>query len=380
MPTQHTTAQRSVPADPKAAYDELAAQKLLEYDPAQLAVLDRLQTLHATLCDKKKPRKGSVLKRLQTLTTSEAPATPQGVYIWGSVGRGKSMLMDLFYQTLPDIRKRRVHFHRFMQDLHTDFHQFRKAAGKKPSDPVEQLVEKLTTHMDVLCFDELQATDVTDATLITRLFERLMERGVVVVATSNRPPPELYTGGVQRERFERLTQLIQSHFDILKLDSPHDYRLRQVQGLSKTYTHPLGAEADLFIQDVMQHLAPAASPQPLKLTVLGRVLELQQYGERVCKASFAELCEKPLGAPDYLALASALEVLVLTDIPQLTPDRRNEAKRFVTLIDALYEHKTKLICTAAAAPEKLYTEGDGSFEFQRTASRLIEMQSKKFIV
>lgn len=378
MPTQPSSRPLLAATSPKAAYETLVQQQVIECDMAQKAVLETLENLHRWIVENKSASKARLLSKLQKFT--EDKVTPQGIYIWGQVGRGKSMLMDIFFNTLPEIKKRRVHFHRFMQELHADFHQFRKKSTQKKtaSDPIEQLVEKLTRDIDVLCFDELQATDVTDATLITRLFERLVARGVVVVCTSNRPPEELYTGGVQKERFDRLTQLLHAHFQVLSLESPYDYRLRQVQGLRQTYMHPLGAKAEAFIEDVLHHLAPAAKPTDLILSVHGRALKLHLFGERIGKASFKELCEKALGAADYLAIATALEILILTDIPALSTEKRNEAKRFVTLIDALYEHKTKLICTAAAAPENLYPKGDGSFEFARTVSRLIEMQSKAY--
>jgi cell division protein ZapE len=378
MATQQSSHASVHAASPKAAYAALVQKQLIELDAAQMEVLEHLEQLHARL-SAAPTSKTRLLKRLLSLTSDDAPA--KGIYIWGDVGRGKSMLMDLFFSTLPDIKKRRVHFHRFMQELHTYFHQFRsvKQTRKQTADPVELLVEKLTSDISVLCFDELQATDVTDATLITRLFEGLVARGVVVVATSNRPPAELYTGGVQRERFDRLTDLIHSNFTIMSLDSPHDYRMRQLRSMTQTYFAPLGVAANEFVNQAIHHLAPAASPSELCLEVQGRTLKLSIYGERVGKASFGELCVAALGAADYLAIAEALEVLILTDIPSLTPENRNEAKRFVTLIDALYEHKTKLICTAAATPDKLYTQGHGSFEFERTVSRLIEMQSSNYL-
>jgi cell division protein ZapE len=211
------------------------------------------------------------------------------------------------------------------------------------------------------------------------MFEGFFAAGMVVVSTSNHPPANLYTGGVQRERFKKFISLIEEKMDIISLTSPHDYRARQLRSLTRTWFTPLGRDADLFVEDALSRLAPGNGPNPLSLRVQGREIALTAYGGSVVLASFAQLCESALGPADYLTLAAAADTLILTGIPALTPEKRNEAKRFVTLVDALYEHKVKLVATASAAPEALYPEGDGSFEFKRTVSRLMEMQSVKYL-
>jgi cell division protein ZapE len=350
------------PRDPRGAYAALIAEGRISADAAQAQVVGALQALHESLGQKR-----GFLKR---------KSGPRGLYIWGNVGRGKSMLMDLFFANAPVLARKRIHFHRFMQDVHASIHQLRQQRG---NDPVVTMAQQLAQEVRLLCFDELQATDVADASLLFRLFEQLFAEGVIVVATSNHPPETLYTGGVQRERFQRFTELLCANMDVLTLSSPHDYRLQQIKSLHKVYHVPLNADAPRFIRQVLDTLAPSEHAVPKTLSVQGRDLTLQTYGDAIAQASFAQLCEAALGPADYLALAAAFETLILTDIPLLSPEKRNEAKRFVTLIDALYEQKTRLICTAAALPPALYPAGDGSFEFQRTASRLHEMQSRAWL-
>jgi len=287
------------------------------------------------------------------------------------------MLMDLFFAAASGT-KRRVHFHAFMQEVHKRIHGIRTRPGYE-GDPVAELAMQVADENKLLCFDELQATDPADASLLHRFFSGLFEHGVTVVSTSNHPPASLYTGVVQRERFAKFITLLQENMDVLALSSAADYRRRQIKSMEKLYVWPLGPEADAFIEGVVSRLDGGKGAQKGHIDVQGRTIRFTQYSDTIGRFSFKELCSTNLGPADYLALADKLDTVILTDIPMLTPEQKNEAKRFVTLIDALYEHKVKLICTAAAAPDALYSDGDGSFEFQRTASRLVEMQSEKYL-
>lgn len=357
---------------PLADYLSRVERGALKADDAQRTVAEQLQALHEALS---KQRKKSLLP------IRKSQKSPRGIYLWGNVGRGKSMLMDVFFTHAPVVKKRRVHFHRFMQETHARIHALRQITGARggSGDPVALYIDELKQSLTLLCFDELQATDVADATLIFRLFEGLFEAGVVIVSTSNHPPENLYTGGVQRERFDACTALLKEKMDVVALSSGADYRRVQLQSLTQSYCWPLGREAQAFAAHIIHTLAPGSMPEKTALEVHGRTLRFTMYAGNLMVASFQELCEAALGPADYLAIADGVEALLLTGVPTLTPEKRNEAKRFVTLIDALYEQKTKLFITAAAAPEQLYPSGDGSFEFQRTVSRLMEMQSANYL-
>ena len=354
-------------------YQRLVAAGSVNQDASQIEVLEKLEQLRLRLSRGKKSPTLPFLKRKQQI---------KGVYLWGNVGRGKSMIMELFYAAAPVPSKRRVHFHDFMQELHAGLHRIRQQQQKARSggDPLMVFARELMQNVRLLCFDELQATDVADASVLFRLFEQLFEAGVVIVATSNHPPPALYTGGVQRERFVPFISLLQTHMEVVALNSAVDYRHIQMKAQTVTYFTPLGSAALAFVEATIERLVPGIKPVVESLTVQGRSLPLTWYNHSLVRASFKDLCERPLGAADYLSIARAADTLILTDVPVLTPEKRNEARRFITLIDALYEQKTKLVITAAAAPERLYIEGDGSFEFQRTASRLAEMQSDNYML
>ncbi|MBV8938271.1 MAG: AFG1 family ATPase [Alphaproteobacteria bacterium] len=347
---------------PQAAYEALVAGGEIQTDEAQRHVAARLQHLHDVLAAARKRRKG------------KAAAPARGLYIWGDVGRGKSLLMDMFFASAPVERKRRVHFHAFMQEVHASIHRTRQ---DKSGDPVALLATSLAQNLDVLCFDELQATDIADATLLFRLFSGLFDAGIVIVATSNRPPKDIYQGKVQPERFARFIALLESRMEVLALQGATDYRTVQERAARRTYFYPLGEEADRFVAETVAELAAGALPETVNLPVHGRVLTLKAYGGAAV-ASFHGLCGLALGPADYLAIAERFSTLVVTGIPELSPEKRNEAQRFTTLIDALYERRARLICTAAEPPERLYPEGDGSFEFRRTVSRLVEMQSEGY--
>ncbi|MDX2074125.1 MAG: cell division protein ZapE [Alphaproteobacteria bacterium] len=351
-----------------AAYEARVAAGLIHDDEAQRNVIAQLERTLAYLRES-----GGAFHKFFGLGLP--PEEKTNIYIWGSVGRGKSMVMDLFFEAAPTANKRRVHFHAFMQEVHKRLHNYRQ--NKNGVDPVMALARDIATETSLLCFDELQATDVADATLLYRLFEGLFQAGVVVVSTSNHPPASLYTGGIQRERFNKFVTLLKEQMQVISLRSPSDYRYMQLRSLQKTYHAGSGAEA--FIKEVLEHMNAGDDPEYDLLVVQGRSLSFMLYGKNIGRFTFRELCEKPLGAADYLALANRLDTVILTDIPTLPAEKRNEAKRFVTLIDTLYERKIKLICTASGAPETIYGEGDGSFEFARTVSRLVEMQSANYL-
>ncbi len=340
-------------------YQQAVAAGTLHEDDAQLAVLPELERVRVALAEPVK--KGGFFRK--------APAAIPGLYMWGGVGRGKSMLMDLLYD-IVDVPKQRRHFHAFMQWVHAEMTAARKQGV---DDALAPVAAKLADEVRFLAFDEMQISDITDAMLVGRLFEALFARGVVVVTTSNRPPDDLYKDGLNRQLFMPFIALLKEKMVVHELVSAKDYRQDRLAG-SPSYFTPIDANARQAIAEVWARLSGGAS-EPLILHVKGRQVELPDFHNGVAKAKFFDLCGRPLGAGDYLALADAVRVLILEDIPALSRHNFNEAKRFVTLIDALYEAKVQLICSAAAAPEMLYVEGTGTFEFERTASRLREMQS-----
>ncbi|MEO3413189.1 cell division protein ZapE [Roseovarius sp. CAU 1744] len=340
-------------------YARLVAAGDLTRDDAQEAVMPEFERIRAGLAEA--PRKGWFRK---------AAEPPKGLYIWGGVGRGKSMLMDMFVETL-DVPNRRVHFHAFMQEIHRGMHAARQRGEKDALAPVAR---EVVQSVRLLAFDEMQITDITDAMIVGRLFEALFAAGVVVVTTSNRVPDDLYKDGLNRQLFLPFIDLVKERMVVHEMVSPTDYRQDKLAG-SPSYFTPINEETRAQIRAVWEEISDGES-EPLTLHVNKREVELPGFHNGVARASFYDLCGKPLGPADYLALAEAARVLVLENIPQLSRSNFNEAKRFVTLIDALYEARVRLICTAAAAPEYLYIEGEGTFEFERTASRLREMQSE----
>lgn len=336
----------------------------LQPDPAQQVVCTQLDPLRDWL-QRHSARKTGLLAGL----FAKPLMPPKGLYLWGGVGRGKSMLMDLFFNATDIPLKRRVHFHAFMQEMHHALHVARK---KGVEDALEPFADALIHTTQLLAFDEMQISDITDAMIVGRLFEKLLAAGVVIVTTSNRPPQDLYKDGLNRALFLPFIDLLQDHMDVVELRSPTDYRQSRLAG-AQVYFFPAGKVAG-EISAIWSDLTGGAAGQPLLLPVNGRHVELPRFANGIGRASFWELCAKPLGPADYLAIARAVRVLILEDIPQLSSSNYNEAKRFVILIDALYEARVRLICSAADAPERLYIEGAGSFEFERTASRLREMQ------
>ncbi|MGR3469308.1 MAG: cell division protein ZapE [Shimia sp.] len=343
--------------DVRALYTQTLEDRAFTRDPAQEAVLPEFQRIADALTDP--PKRGWFAK---------APEPPRGLYLWGGVGRGKSMLMDLITAAVP-VPTRRVHFHAFMQDVHTGM---ARARAQGVDDAIKPVAEEQASHQVLLTFDEMQITDITDAMIVGRLFEQLFARGVCIVATSNRPPDDLYKDGLNRALFLPFIELLKERMVVHHLASDTDYRQSRLAG-EQTYFIAPGATAEL--DRLWSALTDGAEETQLNLRVKGRTVTLPRYANGVGRTGFHDLCGQPLGPADYLAVAEALRVLILDKIPQLGRHNFNEAKRFVTLIDALYEARVRLIASAAAAPESLYIEGEGAFEFERTASRLKEMQS-----
>jgi cell division protein ZapE len=342
-----------------ALYARRVADGSLHVDPAQEAALPQFDRIQTALAE---PVKKGFFRK--------APEPPQGLYLWGGVGRGKSMLMDLFVDGLSGIPARRVHFHAFMQEIHAALHEARKS---ETEDAIGPVAAEVARSVRLLAFDEMQISDITDAMIVGRLFQALFDAGVVVVTTSNRIPDDLYKDGLNRQLFLPFIELIKEKMVVHELASPTDYRQNRLGG-TKVYFSPISSDSRAEIKAVWEDLSGGPA-SPLTLHVNKREVTLPAFRNGVGRATFYDLCAKPLGPADYLAIAEAVRVLVLEDIPNLSRQNFNEAKRFVTLIDALYEAKVRLICSAAAAPEMLYLEGEGSFEFERTASRLREMQS-----
>ena len=340
-------------------YDRRVAAGLAD-DPVQRAVLGRLERLSAWVGEA--PSSRSWFRR--------APEPPRGVYLWGGVGRGKSMLMDMLFEATGSEGVRRVHFHAFMQEVQAALHQARKTGV---DDAIAPVAKDISKGLKLLLFDEMQIGDVADAMIVGRLFQGLFDAGVAVVATSNRHPRDLYKDGLNRQLFLPFIDLIEERMEVVHLDHPVDYRQGRLAE-AETYFQPANVEARRQMDEIFQNLTEGGA-EPLLLRVKGREVEIPSFRNGVGRAAFWDLCGRPLGPADYLAIAEACRVLMLDGVPRLGSENYNEAKRFVTLIDALYEARTRLIMSAADVPENLYIEGEGSFEFGRTASRLREMQS-----
>lgn len=359
------------------AYQQLVDSKRITRDPAQEQVISRLSKLTKHMASYIASRDKGWLTRLVPGKNSQE--APRGLYISGDVGRGKSMVMDLFFETCHIEKKRRVHFHAFMMEVHRELQAWRQNSKRSEKDPIPPLAKKIADQAYLLCFDEFQVNDIADAMILGRLFTELFNQGVVMVATSNRHPNDLYKDGLQREYFLPFIALLKQKVDIAELISPHDYRLKHLKALSTTYYPYLGKKADKFLTQSFEELTNGATPQAVTLQVLGRRIYVPNAHGDIAMFTFHELCEEARGPADYIEITREFSTILLSDIPKLTPEKRNEAKRFVNLIDEMYEHKVKLICTAAATPDQLYTEGHGAFEFKRTVSRLLEMQSEIYL-
>ncbi|MDT9597939.1 cell division protein ZapE [Sphingosinicella rhizophila] len=355
-------------------YEALLAAGELKPDTDQRRAVASLDRLAAEL---EQAPKAGFWSRL----AGKTPVSPRGIYMWGGVGRGKSMLMDLACAAIGIREKRRVHFHEFMLEVHR---RLRSERAKEKGDPIPPVAKAIATDVRLLAFDEMVINNSADAMILSRLFANLLEEGVSVIATSNRPPRDLYLGGLNRELFMPFIDLIEQRLEVVPLNGPTDYRLLRLGGVA-TWHVPAGSEATEALRSAFFRLTDyppedrAHVPSEDIEVPGGRNLHVPKSLKGVAVFSFKRLCGEPRGAADYLAIARRYHSVIIVGIPRLGTDKRNEAARFVTLIDALYEHKVKLLASADAPPEALYPAGDGAFEFERTISRLIEMQSHDYL-
>jgi cell division protein ZapE len=361
-------------------YAEEVRHGRLDFDPAQEAVVIRLDQLREELARSGLARKPN---SFGWLFGSNAPVAVRGLYIWGPVGRGKTMLMDLFFEAIDGSRKRRVHFHAFMADVHRRLHAWRQRKKKalvKGEDPIAPVAAELAAEAMLLCFDEFGVSDIADAMILGRLFTALFDRGVVVVATSNVAPSELYKDGLNRALFLPFVALLSERLEVVRLDARTDFRLEKLRTAAVYYV-PANAAARHQLDLTFRRLTGHERGRPAIIELLGRQLRIPQAAAGVARFSFFELCEQPLGPADYLAIAQDYHTIVVDEIPVMGIEQRNAAKRFITLIDALYDQHVKLIASAAADPASLYRATDGveAVAFARTVSRLIEMRSQEYL-
>jgi cell division protein ZapE len=362
-------------------YEALIAARKIERDTAQLRLVERLDALERRVAEHRSARRANPVGWLFGNRGREVSA--KGLYVYGDVGRGKTMLMDLFFEASPVVRKRRAHFHEFMADVHERVRTFRqelKDGTIADDDPIRLAGAAIAEESWLLCFDEFHVTDIADAMILGRLFARLFELGVVVVATSNVAPDELYKGGLNRALFLPFIAMIARHMELLKLSARTDFRLEKLAG-RKVWHVPADDAASAALDEAWRSLVGSASGVPQELSVRGRKLRVPRAAMGVARFFFHDLCEQPLAAADYLRIAHEFHTLLIDRIPVMGFDERNAAKRFIILIDTLYEHSVKLVASAAAEPDALYQASDGfeAAEFRRTASRLIEMRSQSYL-
>ncbi|MGV1916470.1 cell division protein ZapE [Rhizobium sp. 22-785-1] len=375
---------------PVPAYNQSVVEQLnaltasgeLKADAAQLGVAAHLDRILSDLKLRKPAKKKSALGWMFARKAASSPSV-KGLYVHGSVGRGKTMLMDMFFQMAPIEKKRRCHFHEFMADVHNRVHAHRqklKSGETKQADPIPPVAAQLLAEAELLCFDEFTVTDIADAMILARLFTELFANGCTLVTTSNVVPDNLYKDGLNRGLFLPFIDLLQQNVEVVSLDSPIDYRMEKVKSLP-VYVTPLDGAADQAMDMAWHHLTVGQAVAPVEIEMKGRSVLVPRAAGRVARFTFRDLCEKPLGASDFLAIADRFDTVFIDHIPMLSADRRNETKRFIILIDALYDHTVRLFASAAAMPEDLLgtRKGIEGFEFDRTASRLFEMRSADYL-
>lgn len=360
-------------------YDELAQTGAIKLDQSQRMLASELDRLCADLADRAQKSKKSALGWL--FSGGAEPPPVRGIYIWGGVGRGKTWLMDIFFRAAPNVGKRRVHFHDFMGEVQErlDKARLKLVSGQVAGDPISRVAAELAETTRLLCFDELAVNDIADAMILGRLFEKLFARGVTVVATSNVPPNRLYENGLNRPLFEPFIALIEDRMTVFHLAKGQDYRLDSADADS-FYITPLGPAADMRMAAQFRRMSGSEHGSPTEIISKGRRIRVSVAAKGVAQFTFAELCGSPLGAGDYLKIAEAFQTILLADVPILSATRRDEARRFITLVDEFYDHRIRLVVSAAAEPDELWQGNSGAeaFEFARTASRLVEMRSQAY--
>lgn len=366
-----------------ARLETLIAMGELKPDPAQAAMARRFDRLLREIRDQRPARKSSALGWLFASRKPQTVAAPKGLYIHGGVGRGKTMLMDMFFERAPLKRKRRAHFHEFMADVHERIHRHRqdlKAGKTRQADPVPPVAASLIAEARLLCFDEFSVTDIADAMILSRLFGELFASGCILVATSNVEPDDLYRDGLNRGLFLPFVGLLKQHVEILPLDSVTDYRMEKEAGLP-VFRHPIGPEADMAMEAAWRREVADLPAAPATLSFRGRAIAVPLAAGRAARFDFSDLCERPLAAADYLEILGRYDTLFVENIPFLGAEKRNETKRFINLVDAVYDRRARFFASAAAAPDRLLVtrKGTEGFEFDRTVSRLTEMRSAEYL-
>ena len=349
------------------AYKALLDARGYVADAAQMTAATALQNLYSSLLTFKVNR-SSTFKRLLS-----PPKPPQGIYFWGGVGRGKSFLMDCFYDSVPYRRKKRIHFHAFMQQIHRDLDKY-----KGEPDPMLKVAEQIAREVRLLCFDEFHVSDIADAMILGRLLDGLFAKGVILVMTSNYPPSMLYPNGLHRESFLPTIALLQKHLDVFEVEAGVDYRLRALEKV-EIYHYPADAAAEKKMRDYFRMVAGEDGKKGGTIEVLGRQIEAVRRGNGVIWFDFKTFCGGPRSQNDYLEIARSYHTVLLSHIPKMTASQASEARRFTWMIDVFYDHKVKLISTADCAPEALYVEGTQASEFTRTVSRMTEMHSREYL-
>ncbi len=362
-------------------YEALVKSGSLERDQGQMALVGELDAILTALHERQLQSKKSSLGWI--FAAGRKPKPVKGLYIWGGVGRGKTMLMDVFHELAPNERKTRAHFHEFMADVHDRINRFRtrlKAGEIKGDDPIPPVAREIASETRLLCFDEFSVTDIADAMILGRLFERLFASGLTLVVTTNVRPDALYANGLNRALFLPFIDMMKEHMGIFHLDAPRDYRLEKLSS-EPIYVTPLGLKADMVLDGHFERLSGVRKGERAEVRNGNRTIEIREAAHGVARVTFEDLCARPLGARDYLKIARTFHTVIISDIPVMSPQIRNEAKRFINLIDTFYDQKVRLVASAAAPPDRLWSGNSGheAFEFRRTASRLVEMQSSEYI-